>query len=147
MSSTKFRLQAMREVAEQADDKVFYDEAEKLGKDAAISFTSRHRKQITDLEEVVNSAMKVTDVLNHIKNQTARREPWREFGPALLKTIQNDLNKRRDNICDRLTLSSDEHEQNKQKQQVHLYLIREFVRQLAAQYEYQCMQTDRGIKV
>ncbi len=137
MSSTRFRLQAMREVAEQADD--FYDDAKKLGKDAATSFTSRHRSQITNLEEVVNSAMKVTDVLNHIKNQTARRNPWRDFGPALLKIIQVDLKKRRDNICARLTLDKIEHEQNKQKQQVHLYLIREFVRQIAAQYEYQCM--------
>jgi len=145
MSSAKFRLQAMREVAEQADD--FYDDAERMGRDAATSFTSRHRKQITDLEGVANSAMKVADVLNHIKNQTARRDPWREFGPALLKTIQVDLKERRDNICKRLTLSSDEHEKNKQRQQVHLYLIREYVRQLAAQYEYQCMQTDRGIKV
>lgn len=147
MSSAKFRLQAIREVAEQADDEAFYKKAESMGQEAASSFTSRHRKQITDLEGVANSAMKVTDVLNHIKNQTARRDPWREFGPALLKTIEGDLKKRRDKICERLTLTGEAHEQNKQRQQVHLYLIREFVRQLAAQYEYQCMQTDRGIKV
>ncbi len=141
MSTTRFRLQAMREVAEQADK--FYQEAENLGTLAAESFTSRHRKQITDLEGVANSAMKVTDVVNHIKNQTARRDTWRELGPQLLNTIQENLRKRRDTICERITLSEVEHERAKQEQQIHLYLIREFVRQLAAQYEYRC----RGIKV
>ncbi len=142
MSTTRFRLQAMREVAEQADK--FYKEAESLGTAAAKSFTSRHRKQITDLEGVANSAMKVTDVINHIKNQTARRDTWRELGPQLLDTIQGSLDNRRKIICKRLQLSDNECEKAKQAQQIHLYLIREFVRQLAAQYEYQCMLNDRG---
>lgn len=145
MSTTRFRLQAMREVAEQADK--FYKEAENLGTAAAKSFTSRHRKQITDLEEVANSAMKVTDVINHIKNQTARRDTWRELGPQLLDAIQGSLDKRRQTICKRLQLSKEDPARAKKEQQIHLYLIREFVRQLAAQYEYRCMQDDRGIKV
>ena len=145
MSTTRFRLQAMREVAEQADK--FYTEAEALGTVAAKDFTSRHRKQITDLEDVANSAMKVTDVINHIKNQTARRDPWRELGPQLLDAIQGSLDNRRQTICKRLSLSEVAHERAKQEQQIHLYLIREFVRQLAAQYEYSCMQADRGIKI
>lgn len=137
---TRIRLQIVREVSLVADQDEFYNQAEKLGQVAAQKMTSRHRSQITDLENVANTALKVTDVLNHIKNQTARRNYWQDLGPDLLKFVQNDLGKRKKEICSTLSFSPD----TRLGQQVHLYLIREFIRQLTAHYEYQAATSDRG---
>lgn len=145
MSKTRIRLQMMREVAEEADSEPFYATAKSLGETAAQKMTGRHRSQITDLKEVADTAMKVTDVLNHVKNQTARRAYWLELGPALLDVIETDLAGRKASICARLTaLSKEPHERAKQEQQIHLSLIREFVRQLAAHYEYRLLD-ERGL--
>ncbi|MCL4298481.1 MAG: hypothetical protein KJ077_22280 [Anaerolineae bacterium] len=135
MSDTKIRLKITREVALKADS--FYHRAEELGKLAAANLTREHRAQITNLESVTNSALKVTDVLNYLKTQTARREYWQRqnLGQQLLKFINVELVEDKRQICELLQLPPDQGE----AQQVHLYLIREFVRQLAAQYEYQCM--------
>lgn len=132
MSDTRKRLQIRREVAEQADS--FYDQAETLGQVAAQQITDRHRSQITGLENIANIAMKVADVLDYIKIQSARRGHWRELGPALLKTVKTDLKLRKETVCSHLALEAD----SRDGQYIHLQLIREFVRQLAAQYEYCC---------
>ena len=136
MTDTQTRLKIMREIALKADG--FYERSETLGKIAAKAITNKHRSQVTNLESIANSAIKVTDVLNYLKTQTARKAYWcdrEQLGPALLKEFNLNLAKDKDEICKSLNLATD----SGAAQQIHLYLIREFVRQFAAQYEYECM--------
>jgi hypothetical protein len=145
------RLKMIREVSLMADG--FYNQAEALGKIAAKNELGideevdeakgsgdkkrKHRSQITGLESIANSALKVTDVINYLKTQTARRKFWQtgELGQQVLKFINVDLVDKKRQICTQLQLPLDQGE----AQQIYLHLIREFVYQFAAQYEYQCM--------
>lgn len=152
MSDPKMRLKMIREVSLMADG--FYNQAEALGKIAANNEHGiddeeadeakrssdkkrKHRAQITGLESIANSALKVTDIINYLKTQTARRKFWQsgELGQQVLKFINVELVEKKRQICTELKLPLDQVE----AQQVHLHLIREFVYQFAAQYEYQCM--------
>lgn len=135
MSEQK-RMQILREVALQADTDAFYSKAEELGKKAAEALTDKKRSQITGLESTANSALKVTDVLDFVKIRSARHEEWRKsnWGPELLDYLKGDLRNRRETVCSELALEP----QGADGITVHLLLIREFVRQLAAHYEYVC---------
>lgn len=126
------QMKIAREVSLSADR--FYSEAEALGQTASQALGTRRRAQITQLESVANSALKVSDVLDYIKRQTAKEDDWRKkrFGPRLLSFVGDDLRQHRDGICNRLDLAGDSFE----AQEVYLHLIREFVRQLAAHFEY-----------
>lgn len=133
------RLQMLREVALRADN--FQNRAQRLGHAAARALTESKRSQITGLESIANSALKVTDVYDFVKLRTARQSQWREddWGPELLDTLSNVLRKDREEICETLHIASPSHE----ALDVHLMLIREFVRQLSAHYEYACKYPDR----
>ena len=128
------RLKLARAVALQAD--TFYDESKKLGSQAQRALTGGKRAQMTGLESAANSTLKVADVLDYIKLRTARQQEWRNtnFGPDLLKYIEETLRQKRNLICQSFSIPED----SAQAQEVYLMLIREFIRQLAAQYEYAC---------
>jgi hypothetical protein len=133
--SSQLRLQMLREVALRADG--FQSQAEELGSKAARALTDSKRAQITGLESIANSALKVTDVFDFIKLRTARQEEWRkeDWGARLLEFARDSLREQRNDICStalQVTSSS------REAQEVHLMLIREFVRQLSAHYEYAC---------
>lgn len=132
--SSQLRLQMLREVALRADG--FQVQAEDLGSKAARALTDSKRSQVTGLESMANSALKVTDVFDFIKLRTARQEEWRkeDWGTGLLEFVCNDLREQRNKICNALQITSPSLE----AQDVHLMLIREFVRQLSAHYEYAC---------
>ncbi len=73
------RLKIKREISDQAD--ILYEKAIELGDHAAEAFEGlnknerrRHRSQMTGLENIAETTLKVSDVLNYIKKQTARRE-------------------------------------------------------------------------
>ncbi|MBU6349703.1 MAG: hypothetical protein KGS73_06090 [Chloroflexi bacterium] len=130
--SSKLRLQILREVALLSDN--FQSEAENLGSRAAKSLTDSKRSQITGLESLANSALRATDVFDFIKLRIARQEAWRgdNWGAHLLEFICDNLREQRTQICSRLQIQSPSLE----AQEVYLMLIREFVRQFAAHYEY-----------
>jgi len=138
--SERTRIKILREVGLCADG--FYDRAEELGKKAASALTSSKRSQITGLEGVANSALKTTDVFDFVKTRTARHKEWREsnFGPDLLNFLSRDLRQDRQAICSSLDIEL----QSANGLEVHLLLIREFVRQLAAHYEYTCKFPQAG---
>ncbi len=154
MSDSIIQLKIMHEVAIKAEH--FYDKAETLGKLAAENMAhkeeprkeephkeekGRHRSQITGLENVANNALKVTDVLDYLKTQTARKKEWQlgQLGQKLLELVNVELRRNKEEICGRLSLEKDSYEGI----QVHLYLIREFVRQFAAQYEYSTLEAPK----
>lgn len=132
--SSQLRLQMLREVALLADN--FQVQAEDLGSKAARGLTDSKRSQITGLESMANSALKVTDVFDFIKLRTARQPEWRkeDWGARLLEFVRDNLGEQRNHICSTLQIAS----LSLEAQEVHLMLIREFVRQLSAHYEYAC---------
>ncbi len=128
------RMKIIHEVAGAADKEDFYGRACKFGGLAAQVIGEDKRAQITGLEGVANDSMKVTDVFNYIKTRTARQREWREqnFGFDLLAYLEKDMGSKRNELIGKLAIARDTQE----SQEVYILLIREFVRQLAAQYEF-----------
>lgn len=123
-------MEIIKAVAVAADSS--YQSAEHLGQQAAQVFRQR-RAQVTGLENVVNAAVKVSDVLDYVKKQIAKHDSWRMngIGEELLKVFDRDL---REQIATlRLTEPVTD---PAERQKVHLLLIREFVKQFAANFEY-----------
>lgn len=137
----------LQEVAIQAD--AFYEQGEQFGGWAAEALKNQ-RSQITNLENIVNTSLKVSDVLNYLKKQTAKARQnvgWRQIPPnninntsqnglgkAMIEFIGNDLKNRRDTVCNKVSRNGVEITEER-KQEIYLLLIREFIRQVAAQYE------------
>lgn len=122
----------------------------------------KHRSQLTGLENIAETTTKVSDVLDYIKRQTARQDGWKApydkkrlgeilgyaqedrvqkyvgqcFGEILKNYIENDLGQVRANICSALGIGQKDEQDLRDRQQIHLYLIRQFVRQIVVQYEY-----------
>ncbi len=131
-------MKIIKEIVQVADRDDFYTRAKILGETASRAFGERHRSQMTSLENIANSTLKVTDVLDFIKKQFAKskaNEGWRkeDFGIELKKYIEQSLRKRREEIC--FDLEGVE-EESVEGQRIYLNLIREFVRQLVIHYEY-----------
>ncbi len=145
MMDTATRLKVIREVSVQADG--FYEQAEELGAVAARVLKDekkdKHRSQMTNLENIADNAMKVTDVVNYLKKQTAKvkksNESWKaeNLGNRLIDTLGFGglLEKTSGQICTTLSLNTPA-----DKQHIHLLLIREFVRQMTAHYEWKVNQ-------
>lgn len=141
--SSHQELKIIIEVNEAAEQ--FYPESFKLGEHAAAVITNRHRSQLTNLENVANSAFKSSDVFDYIKRQTARYEFWRKphaghsdeiFGLRLLNQLSKDLADRRTAICNRLAISDQTDEDRHLYRHVYLLLIRQFIQQMVVQYEF-----------
>jgi hypothetical protein len=142
----KQEMQIILEVSQQAEN--FYEDAVQLGDHAAYVLKARHRSQMTGLENIADSALKASDVLDYIKRQTARFSYWRQnfpadpsnqsFGERLKQYMEKELVEKRKVICSRSHLNIDDKtDENRQVQRrVYLHLIRQFIRQMVAQYEY-----------
>lgn len=136
MKNAQERLKVMREVALHADN--MQETARKIGANAAQGLTRSRRSQVTGLESIANSALKTSDVLDYIKLRIARqrRDEWTYggWGPELLAFLSDTLRGERTTICQQLGLDA----AGMDGLEVHLMLVREFVRQFSAEYEYQC---------
>ncbi|NLC58656.1 MAG: hypothetical protein GX774_17625 [Armatimonadetes bacterium] len=144
------------EISRQADE--FYPEAERFGAWMAAADGMR-RAQVSQLEAIVNSALKVADVLDFLKRQTGRAKPrttWRSSSPepvggtgaaaerpaeaqilgaALIEYIQKRLVTSRDKVLQ--AIKEQGHEVRPERaQEVYLALIRAFVAQAAAHYTF-----------
>jgi len=141
-------MQIVRAVALAADG--FYEDAKNLGETAVDCFTGGRRSQITGLESLANGAIKVSDVLDYIKKQVGKdtdksdRQSWRknDFGKKLLEYLEVNLKRQ----LGTLSLSPPSVDKAEQ-QRVHLMLIREFVRQMSAHYEYFRSGEMKGSKI
>ncbi len=133
------QMKILKEIAQVTDRDDFYNRAKELGDAASQAFESRHRSQMTNLENIANSTLKVTDVLDYIKKQVAkddRHQTWRKnnFGERLKDYIEQSLRVRRREICGKLESVE---ENTSEGQRIYLSLIRAFVSQLVVHYEYQ----------
>lgn len=132
------RMKVLKEVGLCAD--IFRQKTEELGKIAAAAFGDKHKSQMKNLETIANSALKVSDVLDYIKRQTGRAktgEGWKhqQLGSTLIEIIEGQIQHQRATICNTLTLNDD-----LDKLDVYLLLIREYVRQMVIHFEFEIGQ-------
>ncbi len=142
-------MRIIREVNIEAED--FYEDAISLGDHAAFALggseKSSRRSQVTNLESIAESAFKTSDVFDYLKKQIARFPHWRQpfpehpdatlgFGERLKRYLEQNLAERLKAMCARL---EEEHTivDQQTRRRIHLLLIRQFLRQMAAEYEYQ----------
>jgi hypothetical protein len=129
-------MKIVKEIALKADNDDFYNKAKKFGETAARAFGNRHKSQMKNLENIANSTLKVSDVLDYIKKQVSKpKDSWKQndFGEQLKVHIEGDIRtKNRKVICRTLDIQEDSPE----AQRIYLNLTREFVRQLVVHYEY-----------
>ncbi len=125
------QMKILKQIAIKAD--LFREKTKSLGEIAEKAFSDKHKSQVKNLENIANSALKVSDVLDYVKRQTGRDKKWKTegFGEKLLQETEVFLKQTRDNICGNLQITSDE-----QKLEVYLLLIREFIRQIVIHYEF-----------
>src|SRR5258708_25312700 len=136
-------MKIIREVSIQAEN--FYNDAVSLGDHAAHVLKAAHRSQMTSLEGIAESTFKTSDVFDYIKKQTARFPYWRQgypeyknpelgFGERLKNYLEDELAKKRDIIC---ASEMPDIKDLQERRRIHLLLMRQFIRQMAVQYEYQ----------
>src|SRR2546421_9216723 len=130
-------MKIIREVNIHAE--AFYEEAKKLGDHAADTFGEKHRAQITGRENIAESAFKTSDIFDYIKRQTARQAHWRkdDFGKKLIDKLEKELASRQKTISGGLNISEKTDQGRQERRRIHLLLIRQFIRQMAVEYEFQ----------
>ncbi|MBV9710204.1 MAG: hypothetical protein JO011_04720 [Ktedonobacteraceae bacterium] len=149
-------MQIILEVSNQAEN--FYEDALMLGDHAAYALKAGHRSQMTGLENIAESALKASDVLDYVKRQTARFSYWRQdfphpeaapgsFGERLKVYLEVELAKKRDVICkDKLKIGNTTDEDRRIRRKVYLSLMRQFLRNMIAQYEYRVSFDEKSKK-
>lgn len=141
-------MRIIHEINAAAADEDFYNAAVNLGDHAAEALKTRHRSQMSGLENIAESTFKTSDVLDHIKKQTARFPHWRQpfseledsnlgFGERLKTYLEKDLTQRRDAVCTRLGMGDTSYHEKQERRRVYLLLIRQFIRSMVVEYEYQ----------
>lgn len=140
----------IKRVNEEAEN--FYERSQKLGDIAAHTFKepqgkdrqSRHRSQLTGLENIAETTMKSSDVLDYIKKQIARQPGWTQpygeknerFGESLKSYIEKDLKDAMGRVSKDVKIGDVTIEDKRERQHIYLLLIRQFIRQVVVQYEY-----------
>jgi hypothetical protein len=136
-------IKIRREVNNQAE--LFYKDAVDIGDHAAYALGRSHRSQFTGLENVAESALKITDIFDYVKRQTARYNYWRIalpyepkeiFGERLRSYLEKNLAEVRDKACEALQIGNTSDEEKRLRRRVYLLLVRQFIRQMVVQYEY-----------
>ena len=120
-----------------------------LGDHAAYVLKALHRAQITGLENIAESALKTSDVFDFIKKQIARFSYWRAafpeykenanigFGERLKYYLEHTLDQTTTTACSHLGIQDATDADKQTRRHVYLLLMRQFLRQMAAEYEYQ----------
>ena len=134
------RLALRRELARESDR--FYRQAEDMGRDLALA--KLEKAQIHSLETIAYSTDKLSDIWDFVKKQVGRHGQWRHdsVGVRLLSDLRS-LDAVASQVVRRLK------EQGRSvtpdtTRQVHLALCREYVRHIAAQFEYGGERGERG---
>ena len=145
-------MKIISEVSNQAEN--HYEDAIALGDHAAHVLRVAHRSQMTGLENIAESAFKTSDVFDFIKKQTARFSYWRQsmpesqsssgnkanqpFGIRLKEYLEQNLKQAADELCgpSHLNIGDATDKEKQERRRIHLLLIRQFIRQMVAQYEF-----------
>src|SRR5690242_7148143 len=142
-------MQIILEINNQAD--IFYPDAVKLG-DHASAVLKRSRAQLTGLETIAESTNKTSDVFDYIKKQTARNSSWRQthkdspnegFGLRLKNYLDITLRARTKTLCEeQLKIGNASEKDQRERRRIHLLLMRQFIRQMVVEYEFQVNRGD-----
>jgi len=151
MANHVVELALRRTVAAKSD--LYYEATKEFGGLARIAFAAgaSGKAQIRNLENIANSASRVSDILDFVKRQSGRQTRWltHEFGPLLLKKLDNDLKADSEQVFKEVQtatsgLTTSEvgglHEDDRRR--IHILLCREFVRHLSAHYLYALVRPD-----
>lgn len=157
----KKRIELIIRVNKEAGSEEFYKKSQNLGILAAQSFREeqgrerqqRHRAQMTGLENIAETTLKVTDVLDYVKKQTARQKGWQKevganrerFGESLKKCIESELKTFVDNVCNGFIESATD-EGKRDRQEAYLQLVRQLIRQLVVRYEYEVSEAEEKVR-
>ena len=157
----KKRIELIIRVNKEAGSEEFYQKSQNLGMLAAQSFREelgrerqqRHRAQMTGLENIAETTLKVTDVLDYVKKQTARQKGWQKevgankerFGESLKKCIESELTTFVNNVCTGF-IDSTTNEGKQDRQEAYLELVRQFIRQLVVRYEYEVSKVEERVR-
>ena len=112
----------------------------------------KHRAQLTGLENIAETTLKFTDVLDYIKKQIARQPGWKNeyqgqrFGESLKKYIEGHIKEQAGYICNEVGTNMSTDEGKREHQHIYLQLIRQFIRQIVVQYEYRVSQIVEELK-
>lgn len=133
----KNRMKIYKEITRHTADKKFYEMTEKFGSRAAFIFTGEKGKsQLSNLLNIVNTSMKVTDTIDYVKRQIGHGNRGFEkdrFGNDLINFLYEDLGVTRNSINNALSeLDLDEFD----LQQIHLLICRQFINSMVIHYKY-----------
>lgn len=148
MASHLTQIALLKKVSLLSDD--YYEDAKPLGEIAREAFGRQNKAQMSNLENIANSATRVADILDFIKRQTGRSKPgirWlrQDFGRQLLEYLDGKLRKQAEELVgDVAAALKDPQIQTGDQQHVHILLCREFIRHLAAHYLYRLNLADRN---
>jgi len=122
----------------------FYKRAKELGITASRIFYNKN--QLRNLLTIASTTLKITDILNYIKNQAAKTsggDNWNKSGFAheLINLLYEDENQligkyKKEFVRQMTTVQTTEKVDAVNLQQVHLQLCREFIKQMVVQYNF-----------
>jgi len=129
----KRRMQIIRLVSLKADS--FYEDTQELARQGQKALEEMGKSQLKNLKGVADYALKVSDVLNYIKQQGARHSGWRKdnFADKLITKIEGKVRKDMEETCSQLTSPP---ASELEKQEIYLMLIREYMKQFTTHYFY-----------
>ncbi len=158
----KKRVELIIRVNKEAGSEEFYQASQHLGMLAALSFReeqgrdrkSRHRAQMTGLENMAETTLKATDVLDYIKKQTARQKGWQiqvgekreRFGESLKTYIESGLEPYLESVCSGGFITITNEDSKQERRNAYLELIRQLIRQIVVQYEYQVTSQEEAAR-
>ncbi|HLL77892.1 MAG TPA: hypothetical protein VKT25_00215 [Ktedonobacteraceae bacterium] len=147
------KMKIIREVNNQAVD--FYNDAVALGDHAAFALKKSHRSQMTSLENIAESTLKTTDVFDYLKKQIARYDYWQRpfreqrdasqgFGERLKSYLETNLSERITSVSNAVGIGNATDADKQERREIHLLLMRQFIRQVVVQYEYRVNLENAG---
>lgn len=120
----------------------YYHDSKKLGEIAWQAFQGNSNSQLRGLENIANSTIRSSDILDYIKIQTGRSRPttkWRHkaFGETLIEKMENQLPSDAQVVLDFVKGEVKDHQLVEDDlRRIHIILCRELIKHTIANYLY-----------
>lgn len=138
-------MKIYRAIAIELDTDAMREKAKKFGKIAADKFgKERGKAQLRNLENIANSTVKVSDVIDYVKKQTARMREWAELGAKMVEFLEKEIPTKRTVVLGIAPLPEDDHRRFRE-QDISLQLIRGFLHQLVVHFEWELSQEGKKL--
>lgn len=76
-----------RDTLRKIDQRVDSDEFLHLARNVADKANGLNDTQIRNLQNVVNSTTRFSEIMNYVKAQTGRHKEWEHLGPEIVKSL------------------------------------------------------------